>query len=429
MNKTTARPCTTAVSMTYPIGYHNLHPDASMNFQMNRFYSSVGEPDMLEEMRMAAPRIGTYADWKREFLALAERASQQGHVLRAGSYWRSAEFFMRPDDPDRKSAREKFLGAVRSVYALELGERHAVPYADGHSSGFLPAYRFKPLHAKSTILVFGGFDSTIEELTSTFVYLRDAGYDVIAFDGPGQGGALNESGLPMTAEWHKPVAAVLDYFEVDQAALIGMSLGGCLVMRAAALERRIERVVAFDIFTNGLDITLRQTPALPRGLLKVLLRLRAASVVNWMLARVARKSPVVEWGLQEGMHVTGTDSAFGFLQAFRQFETADVSASIAQDVLLLAGSEDHYVPIEQWYAQTRMLTNARSITARLFTRGESAQNHCQVGNSGLALKTIVNWLDEMLQRKAGGVIDVPGMVSGASPTSVSVSAPSAMAAS
>ena len=86
--------------------------------------------------------------------------------------------------------------------------------------------------------------------------------------------------------------------------------------------------------------------------------------------------------------------------AFRQFETADVSASITQDVLLLAGSEDHYIRIEQWYAQTRMLTNARSMTARLFTLGESAQNHCQVGNQGLALKTIVNWLDGMQLEKA-----------------------------
>lgn len=44
---------------------------------MNRWCGWVGEPDMLEEMRTAAPRIATYADWKREFLALAERASQQ----------------------------------------------------------------------------------------------------------------------------------------------------------------------------------------------------------------------------------------------------------------------------------------------------------------------------------------------------------------
>ena len=381
--------------MTFPIGYHSLHPDASMNFQMNRWFGGVGEPNMLEEMRMAAPRIATYADWKREFVALAERASQQGHVLRSGFYWRSAEFFMQVDDPERKDARTRFLEAMRSVYGLELGERHAVPYAEGPLSGFLPAYRFKPLRAKCTIIFFGGFDSYIEEFTSAFVHFRDAGYDVIAFEGPGQGGALNEAGLPMTAEWHKPVSAVLDFFEVEQVTLVGLSLGGCLALRATAAEPRVERVVAYDVLTNLFDINLRQTNALLRASLKALLRLGAARVVNWMVAQVARKSPVVQWGIQQGMHVTGTSSAFEFLQRAKQFQTADVSASIKQDVLLLAGSEDHYVPIEQWHDQIRMLKNARSITARLFTRRESAQNHCQVGNYGLALRTIVNWLDEM----------------------------------
>lgn len=394
MNDTTDLPRTAMAPMTFPTGYHRLHPDVSMNFQMNRWFGGVGEPDMLEEMRMAAPRIATYADWKREFVALAERASQQGHILRAGFYWRSAEFFMRADDPERKSAREKFLGAVRSVYGLELGERHAVPYAEGRISGFLPAYRFKPPRAKCTIVFFGGFDSYIEEFTSAFVYLHDAGYDVIAFEGPGQGGALNEAGLPMTAAWHKPVSAVLDFFEVERVTLIGLSLGGCLALRAAAAEPRVERVVAYDILTNLFDVNLRQTNALLRALLKVLLRLRAARIVNGMIARVARKSPVVLWGIQQGLHVTGTSSAFKFLQSTKQFQTADVSASIKQNVLLLAGSEDHYVPIAQWHDQIRMLKNARSITARLFTRSESAQNHCQVGNYGLALRTIVNWLDE-----------------------------------
>ncbi len=34
-------------------------------------WMAVGEPDMLEEMRIAAARIATYSDWIREFLALA----------------------------------------------------------------------------------------------------------------------------------------------------------------------------------------------------------------------------------------------------------------------------------------------------------------------------------------------------------------------
>lgn len=395
--------------MAFPVGYHRLHQDASMNFQMNRWFGWVGEPGMLEEMRSAAARIATYADWTREFLALAERASDQGHVLRAGFYWRSAEFFMQADDAQRKAARERFLQAVRSVYETSLGERHAVPYADDHRRGLLPAYRFTPPNAKCTIVFFGGFDSYVEELTSAFVYLRDAGFDVVAFEGPGQGGALHDAGLPMTEQWHKPVSAVLDHFGLEKVALVGLSLGGCLVLRAAVLEPRVAYVVAYDVLTNFLDVSLRQTPALMRGLLKGLLGLGAARIVDWLVGRAARRSPVVQWGILQGMHVTGTSSAFGFLKGLDRYQTADVSASIRQDVLLMAGSEDHYVPVEQWYRQIELLPNARSITARLFTRGESAESHCQVGNYGLALRTIVNWLDSMLHESANPLVPSTGV--------------------
>ena len=386
--------------MTFPIGFHSLHPDVSMNFQMNRWFGWVGEPDMLEEMRMAAPRIATYADWKREFVALAEHAERQGHVLRAGFYWRSAEFFMRADDPDRKGARENFLGAVRSVYRLELGARHAVPYSDGRLSGVLPAYRFTPLRPKATIVFFGGFDSSIEELTSAFIYLRDAGYEVIAFEGPGQGGALKDAGLHMTAEWHKPVKAVLDYFELERVTLIGLSMGGCLVIRAAAFEARVDRVVAYDIYPDALDVNLRQLNWLLRGLMKFLLKIRATTVVNVKARRVAKTSPVAEWGIEEGMHVTGTSSPYDYFRRIWNFNTADVSKLITQDVLLLSGSEDHLVPMGHLYSQIDMLKDARSITARVFTKSESAAKHCQAGNYELALKTIVSWLDVVPSRTA-----------------------------
>jgi pimeloyl-ACP methyl ester carboxylesterase len=285
---------------------------------------------------------------------------------------------------------------LRSVYGAALDERHAVPYADGCRAGFLPAYRLRPPRAKCTIVFFGGFDSYVEELTSAFLLLRDAGYDVIAFDGPGQGGALEDTGLPMTAEWQKPVSAVLDYFGVEKVVLAGLSLGGCLVMRAAAGEPRVAHVIAFDVLTNLLECNLRQTNLLLRGLLKVMLKLGAVKIVNWMIARVSRRRPVVQWGIRQGMHVMGAGSAFELLRRSIEFQTADISASIRQDVLLMAGSEDHYVPAKQFHEQIEMLTNARSITARLFTLGESAQNHCQAGNYGAALKAMVQWLDGLL---------------------------------
>ena len=62
-----------------------------------------------------------------------------------------------------------------------------------------------------------------------------------------------------------PGSAVLDYFEVQEITLIGMSLGGCLALRAAAFEPRVHRVVAYDVFTDLLDINLRQTDAITRA--------------------------------------------------------------------------------------------------------------------------------------------------------------------
>ena len=56
-----------------------------------------------------------------------------------------------------------------------------------------------------------------------------------------------------------------------------------------------------------------------------------------------------------------------------------------------------------FYQQIKTLKNARSITARLFRRSERAQNHCQVGNYGLGLRTIVNWLDEILAKNAAPI--------------------------
>ena len=41
----------------FPIGYYGLHPDISINFQLNRFYNWVGDDSMLTEMREAVARI------------------------------------------------------------------------------------------------------------------------------------------------------------------------------------------------------------------------------------------------------------------------------------------------------------------------------------------------------------------------------------
>ena len=48
------------------------------------------------------------------------------------------------------------------------------------------------------------------------------------------------------------------------------------------------------------------------------------------------------------------------------------------DVLVLAGAADLYTIFYE--DQLKALTNARSVTGRLFTAEDSADHHCQIGN-------------------------------------------------
>jgi len=75
-------------------------------------------------------------------------------------------------------------------------------------------------------------------------FLAAHGYEVIGFEGPGQGAALRKYGLAFDIAWEKPVKAVLDYCDLDDVTLFGLSLGGWLCLRAAAFEPRIKRVIA-----------------------------------------------------------------------------------------------------------------------------------------------------------------------------------------
>jgi hypothetical protein len=96
----------------------------------------------------------------------------------------------------------------------------------------------------------------------------------------------------------------------------------------------------------------------------------------------------------------GVTTAANVFKAWHEYQTADISSLVTQDVLLMAGTKDHYMPLHMLPDQLMTLTAAHSITARVFTEAESAQNHCQIGNTGLALEVIFGWLDETGGRTA-----------------------------
>jgi pimeloyl-ACP methyl ester carboxylesterase len=375
------------IASRFPAGYYPLHPNVALNFQLNRFWNWVGEEQMLDELRATAPRIASYADWTREILELSDKALAAGRQLPAAYYARTAEFFLSPGDPRYLRARQRFLDIVLAENGVAAQDHHLVPYQQTR----LSAYRFTPPRPRGTIVIFGGFDSYIEEWLPGLLAFRDAGLDVVAFDGPGQGAAL-EAGTPMTPDWHLPVAAVLDYFGLAGITLLGFSLGGALVIRAAAHEPRVDRVVAFDVFTDysrvieHVDVSGLATIAGNAGHLP-------DPVVNAAATAAAQSNLAAQWLLAFGSRAMGATTPADLFRAWRGYRTDDASPLITQDVLLMAGTRDHYVPFSMLAEQLLTLTAARSVTARSFTEAEHAQNHCQVGNLGVAIMAILAWLD------------------------------------
>ncbi len=372
--------------------YDDLHPDIGVNFQMNRWINYLGK-EALDDMREVAPELRDYSSYVRAFLALGDKALRQGRKLHAAYYYRSAEFFMWTNDPRKKPTRDKFLQLALEWWGIKDSDRFAISYEQDSQEVSLPAYRFTPDQPRGTLVIFGGSDSCIEEFFPILMVLVERGYDIVLFEGPGQGRVLAEQQVPLTPDWHKPVKAVLDYFNLDDVTLIGISMGGYMVLEAAAFEPRIKRAIAWDVLFNSYNIWLGKLVPVERAFVKSLLRLHAAPVLNALMGQAMKKNMVVDWGVHQSMYLLGVKTPFEYLQKLKIFNKGDYFHLVKQDVLLLAGTEDFGIPVEQFYRQIEALKNVRSLTARLFTRAEQAQNHCQVGNLELALDVIVNWIE------------------------------------
>ncbi|HDQ41161.1 MAG TPA: alpha/beta hydrolase, partial [Desulfonatronum sp.] len=199
-----------------------LFKDDQYSFQTLRAVSATaGGAADIGECLAAAGRIteGDDETWYEEWMRTARRREQvgdeflgQGHALSAGkeylrasNYYRTAEFFLHgnPGDPRivetwRKS-RETFLKfaklASHPIIVLDI------PFEETTLPGYLclvdDSGRKRPL-----LIVQTGFDGTKEELYySQAVFALERGYNVLLFEGPGQGQVIREQGIPFRHNW------------------------------------------------------------------------------------------------------------------------------------------------------------------------------------------------------------------------------------
>ena len=153
-----------------------------------------------------------------------------------------------------------------------------------------------------------------------------------------------------------------------------MSLGGYFAPRAAAFEERIDGIVAYDTMYDF------------------------GAVVVPVLA--AAKNPLVmnnvsiSWGYRNALWTMSTKDIDETIKVCAAYTLAPVADRIRQDVLILAGTEDHFIPFHQTTDFEKALVNARSVPTSIFDGPSGGAGHCQPGALTLYHAAVFDWLLE-----------------------------------
>ena len=370
------------------------------DLQLNRTFAPIlDRPGMETIAATTLPRLRTTDQITELTQRLAERFSSEGDADAAWRLYELAAFYLGADDP----RKQRFIDAMSASFGeahrgLAL-TRHAVPYRGGELTAMRweadPTDRAQaPAGTPTTLVMMNGFDGYAEEIIDFASHFPTRPFDIIAFDGPGQGHTVL-AGMPLEPQWERPTNAVMDYFGIESAAALGVSFGGYLVTRAAAHCPRITHVIAFDMMYRLLDGLMLPLPRPLRPIADAIVgNPRPARLIDAGLGMVSRLSADLSWKLQQARHLTGLHRPSQVLRAFGDYTMEALEGRITQPCLVLAGDADQYVPFERLGDVRRALRNAVSLEVHAFHHAQDPDmaQHCQIGDLDRAFAIMGEWL-------------------------------------
>jgi dienelactone hydrolase len=337
-------------------------------------------------------------------LSRGHRVSARDSYLRASGYYFSSEFFLHTNPKDPRIARAYRLSVDCYKHCAALYEQPIEPLEIPYEHTTLPGY-FHRLDRSSglrpTLIMHTGFDGSAEEMhVSGARAAVERGYNVLAFDGPGQYGPLHREGLVFRPDWEKVVSPVVDFLlqqpgvDPKRIALMGISLGGVLAPRAAAFEKRLAALICNDGVYDYAEPHLAAVPPDKREAFATLLKAEHAPEVDQLLDAAMEQSPTARWAIAHGMYATGATSPRAYLAKTLDYNLKNgIAEQISCPTLVCDAETDLFFkgqPQELYDHLTCKKTMVR------FTKAEGAGAHCQVGASRLAFARMFDWLDETL---------------------------------
>ncbi len=399
-------------SLTGRLHFNTLEFDAQLLRTLSK--ASLGGGD-IGECYATAFQIedGNFESWYQSWFSIASRlfklaqqSQQSNHFisaksayLRACEYYRQASWFLRDklDDPRISDCSEKIQTAFQHAipYLPYHIEPVKIPFADKQSllGYFCQPNQQKP--AKATVIFPGGYDSCAEELFFPATEILQRNYNVLIFDGPGQGHTLWRHHIYMRPDWENVIAPVVDYVSqfpsvnLNRLIMLGRSLGGYLAPRAASGNVRFAALIAdpgqWDLYATPQRIIP------PDILTKIENKLDDLVIESFFKPLFEDKQKCFYFTWRMAVH--GTQNPCEWVRMLKDYNLENYAKNIKCPSLICSAVGEDKSP-----GQAKILATTLGSTAELmlFTNEEGAGDHCEAGAPQLFAQRVYDWLDKII---------------------------------
>jgi pimeloyl-ACP methyl ester carboxylesterase len=199
----------------------------------------------------------------------------------------------------------------------------------------------------ATLILVHGWNRNVERMMAYIKELQPKGYNLLAFDSRNHGNSDSDSFSSMI-KFAEDIQASVDYLENhpcvnhEKLGVIGLSIGGAASIYAAALDKRIKKVITVGAFARpddvmALQFTKRHIPYIP---------------FVWVLFKYVE---------------------FRIGAKFDEIAPVNNINKSKAEFLLIHGTDDKTVPYEQ---AKKLIAAANPDKAELFTLPERGHSDC-----------------------------------------------------
>ena len=421
-----------------------LFSDQTLTFQtlfaLGNISAASGEyGEIASVVKRVQDRNESYLAFYEEFLAearavnrYAEDAARRGRritarngYLRAAAYYAQSLYFalilasdseitaMASGGSVPASARARERGTYKLMRAAweDAGQQMRPQMEvvklkwDGPNSP-MPGWFLRPSgdgKRRPTLLMNNGSDAQAIDLWGAGGYAAlERGWNVLIFDGPGEGGMLFEKNQTFVPQWEKVITPIVSWLrgrsdvDKDRIVLSGSSFGGELVPRAAAYESRLAAisvdpgvVYAGSTWTDGLSTFPGQLEAFEAG---------NKELFNSNWAGYASGLSLNErFGLSKRLEIYPGSTMFEKYSQIVQYDNRSVVSRIRKPMLVINNEVEQFFP-GQAKTLYDLLSRSRGKKYVTFTVAEGAQFHCEPMAPQRRNDTVMDFFDDAVGR-------------------------------